>query len=383
MKKKIFLLLSVFVLFIFSFVIVKAVDAGDPLASVETVELGESTHGDVELSSEEIINLPLGLPDGTSNYKVKINFNTEAGYYVKNLEVVFGTDNLKLGMDAGAEQGNFFRETPFYPLKSDYEFFIPEAASSTNKVQVKITYAKKDEVNIYYQVKNGNNYGDEELLVGGYLDGDIVLPAACTSNDCRLLFKFGEDEYTAYKTSIQRTEEDETYSWISAEAVIRKDNGEERVLDYEACDDSTRVCSIIATKKFDELSVGKIHLGYTDINVFLNGFVGFEVLTDATNFNDILYEMGEEAIGFTEDNLSKSIVAFFGTKELYLTKKTPVALLKTGESNCGTVTDFDTVTGSGFGWQSLGYQVDPSTGKGVTTIKIDSYYQDQMKLELT
>ena len=375
MKKRFVLFLTMIVLFAFSIVIVKAANPTNNSDLIDIVEHGTEdavAHGTVAIEVEEVQHIPNGVPNNTSNKKEKLTLSVDPGYYASNLTVKLGETALTLGFEAGAEQGNFFREIPFYPLESYYEFYIPTAANNTdNKVLVDVYYAEKPAINITYQVKNGGNYGEEKVLVEGYKDGDIVMPEECTGVECKVSFKFGTEEvYTEYKTSIQKEEApDPAEPWYHADRFG---------LEAGNCDDTNYVCTTTVLEEFEGTMYGTIHLGFTNIMFFKDKFLGFDAKTNIDNFNDILMETGGDLIGFSTTELNKDVTIFFGTKQLILTGKEPKALVKTGTANVGEVVEFNNVTGNGYG-----YSVAYDDTKKEAIVSIDSYYQDQMVLELT
>ena len=402
MKKKILLFLSVIALFAFSFNVAKAITQDHPEDSVNVIEDGETGHGSLNVEYEKMTRMPDGVPNGSSDYKAKLRFTVDPGYYVDSLVVELGNSEIELGFEAGAEQGGFFRRTPFYPLLDYYEFFIPEAATESNKVNVTIHYSRNEAVDINYMLYIGDADGDihddvnyednSSILVEGYRDGDIVLPESCNNNGCKLLIDFKDQEtFNKFKNTPQRSEGDQTDPWFKAEAVFKKlrnDNSgeydyEPSLINEECIEDGANnkfYCTVIVSRDFKYSSYGTIHLGFNDLAVFSTTYAGFDVEVDINNFSDILSETGGSSVGFSEGSLEKSISIFYGTKTLRLTKKTPSALDKDGESNCPTLNafDFDSVAKAGNGF---GYSV--SYNNNVATITIDSYYQEQMILELT
>ena len=226
MKKKIFLILTVISLFGLSIYVAKALDPSNPLDSVNVIESGETEHGELNVISENLSNPPGGIPDGSSNVKVRMNYTVDDGYYVDSLTVNFNNNSVELGFEAGSETGSFFRRTAFYPLINEYEFFIPQDASENNKVEVNIHYARKEAVDVNYKLYKGSgdihdeaNYEVANLLVEGYRDGDIILPESCNDNGCMLVFDFGTKEnYNKFKNSPQRDEGDGPEFWYSAGA---------------------------------------------------------------------------------------------------------------------------------------------------------------------
>ena len=142
-----------------------------------------------------------------------------------------------------------------------------------------------------------------------------------------------------------------------------------------ACDDNDHICYVAIKRGFRNLTQGDMIFGYNQIMLYSENHIGFKVSANIDNFNDILYETGSNEIGFSDNKKEESIELFYGTKKLYLDKTVPRAIINSGEDNTGTLRDFDSVTGSGFG-----YATDYSGDR--VTVSIDSYYQDKMTLEL-
>ena len=388
MKKKITIFLALIALFVLSIYTVKAINPENPASAIHVEKTGAATYGDYQLIVDES---NFEDPLNESGYKAHLTLSADDGYYVKNLTVKFNNEDLELGFEAAAEMGLFFRRTPFYHLGDTYEFFIPDAASSDNKVEVTIEYAEKNPFDIIYKnyeannysdenLHNNDNYGGENVLIEGYKDGDLVLPNECVANGCLLEFRFDtQEDYDSYKNSIQRVEGNEPADrWFKAEAVILDDNYNS-IQDVD-CNDDGLVCSIIVTKRFNEILLGQIHIGYTDIKVFSPNYVGFDLQTDIENFQDLITETGSSAVGFDENNLETSATVFFGTKKLKLIKKLPKAIVIAdgGINNSPELDSFDDVTGSGFG-----YETTYDNATGTATVSINSYYRDKMVLELT
>lgn len=374
--KKLKLIIPTVILVIISVITVNALSnpSVDEIISVE--KKGQTTHGDYEIN---ISNTDLG----DSGYKGELFLSTDKGYYVSALSVKFNNQELDLGFEAGSENGTFFRKYNFNPLEREYQFIIPEEASSSNKINIEITYTKKSPIDITYANYTGNQYDDdhvydinnydienESVFVTNYLDGDLVLRDDMISNGTLLKLQFAsQDDYNYYK-SINR----EDNPWIRADAGFNHEDylaaGE------EACVDNEYYCLAVVKKDFSKATVGSISVGYTEFNVFTPDYLGFSVETDIPNFNDILHETGSEQIGFTETKKEANIEIFYGTKKLKLTKKTPEAIVNDGQENrTGSVREFDNVTGEGYGYST-------SYTNGVATISINTYYQDKYVISI-
>lgn len=376
--KKIKLIIPTVILVIISVITVNALSnpSVDEIISVE--KKGQTTHGDYNIN---ISNTNLG----DSGYKGELFLSVDKGYYVSDLSVKFDDQELELGFEAGAENGNFFRKYNFSPLEREYQFVIPEEVSSSNKINIEITYSKKSPIDITYANYTSNQYDDnhvydvdnydlanEQVLVTNYLDGDLVLRDDMISNGSLLKLQFeNADAYNYYK-SINR----EDNPWIRAEAGF---NHEDYLTTGEdACfnEDDNYYCLVVVKKDFSKATVGSLSVGYTELNVFTPDYLGFSVETDIQNFNDILHETGSEQIGFTETKKEANIEIFYGTKKLKLTKKTPEAIVNDNQANrTGSVREFDNVTGEGYGY-STSYE------DGVATISINTYYQDKYVISI-
>lgn len=383
MKKKLTIIVGFIALFMLSIYTVKAVNPENLNAAVHVTKTGESDHANVEVRID-----PAHLEDeiNESGYLADVLFYTDPGYYVKSLSVKLGETDLELGFEAASEQGMFFRRTPFYPGLNEYQFYLPNAADEDNKVVVTVEVAERTPFDIIYKnytgtdndYNNFDNYGEEHVLVQGYKDGDLVLTNDCIEHGCLVEFRFADEEsYNEYKNSPQRVEGNNPPDpWYRASAVNLTNNDE--TFQAADCDDEGRVCKFIVTEEFNNVLLGNVHIGYTDINVFSPNYLGFDVETDVANFQDVLFETGNGAIGFDENNLETSITLFYGTRELRLIKKAPKAVVSTGANNCASLDSFDDVTGEGYG-----YSTAYDNASGVVTVSIDSYYQDKMNLELT
>ena len=384
-RKKLTKFLVIAVVLVVSIITVYALNVEDPLDVIHVVKTGESDHGSYDLSAHNT-----ELEQATSGYLGRIELSSDPGYYVKSLSVKYDGNDLALGFEAGAEQGNFFREYPFNSNESLYEFIIPNDATTEKKVEITVEYARKAEIDIYYAAYEGNvyddehlydidNYGDEHLLVEGYVNGDLVLPNDVISNGSVLKFQFkNAGDYEYYKSTA--TNKDGDY-WIWADGRIRNDEEKRDIelvaTNINACVDEEQFCYVVVAKDFSKLSKGYLKLGVDNINIYTPNYIGFSVKADVDNFDDLLFETGGSSISFNEDNLEAEIQLFYGTKRLELTKAVPEPIEKTGlvDETVG-VRDFDDVTGSGYG-----YNVTYNAGKA--TVAIDSYYQDELVLELT
>ena len=381
--KKILTLFSLVLFVIISVFVVKALDESNPTEVINVTKLGEAAHGDYNLEIRRT-----DLADATSGYLAALNLEVDPGYYVKGLSVKLGTEDLKLGFEAGSEHGAFFRLYEFSPGNLEYQFLIPSEATSSNKIEVNITYAKKAPININYftyesdqyddaHIYDLNNYDHEQVLVYNYLDGDIVLPSACTDNGCLLRLNFANDiNYNAYKNIIMG---EGNNNWINSGAVIFDDEGREKnavIAEPRNCSDSLFTCDVFITKDFKDLTYGDLVVGYTRMFLYSPDFVGFDVEVDVHNFADILHELGNGVLSFTNDKKETNLEVFYGTRKIKLTRNTPRAIVNEGaENNSASLRNIDNVTGSGYG-----YNVTYSGN--VATINIDSYYQDKMTLEL-
>ena len=375
MKKKIsiyILLLAVTSLFIY---VGYALDVQDPM-DVINLNVTNGSYGTQNLEVNET-NLKLDNEETGSGYKGNLELTVNPGYYIKNVEAIYQGDPLQLGFEAGAEQGNHFRPQPYSPLQDLYQFIIPNSASTEHKIDVNVEYAEKTPFNITYRAYKGTgdlenpaNYYDKVTLVGGYKDGDLVLPNALTNNGGALLFEFTEESYAEYKSYIIP---ESGNRWFRPEAVVDNRN----YLDG-SCDDSTLTCHVMVDKDFKNLSYGKIEIAYTIMNVYTPDYVGFSVETDVNNFNDIIAETGSSTIGFTNSKLDATAEIFYGTRQLRLTKKEPNPIIKTGTTNnCPTTRTFNNVTGSGYG-----YNIAYNNNTGVATISINTFYQDELVVDL-
>ena len=373
--KKTKIILLVMVLLLVSIYVVKAINPTNPKDAINvTVSGGDAiAHGDYEYDAQDV---DVSLCE--SGYIGKIMASADAGYYVKNIDVTFGTEHLTLGEDAGSEHGNFFREWPFTPFREEYKYCLPAEASSTNQVQVNVEFAKKDEIDIAYMNYEGNsydfdsitdlrNYGDPNVLIEGYMEGDIVLPDDCTANGCVLLIQFG-DNYNNYKNTNPEFQGDD---WIRIHGQI-----ESVMTGVDACDDDSKTCLILVTKDFIEDSYALVDVGYTRFSIMSSNFIGFDVKLDVENFTDILFETDRESIAFNEDNREIDLTIFYGTKHMRLVRKVANPIINNGANHNGSLREFTNVTGSGYG-----YNIEYDAVEEVANVYINTYYQDKMTLE--
>lgn len=364
---------------LFTFIGVFALSYDNPSKYVNITKEGEETHGSYTVRYDELLN-----PDDvtTSNAVSKSNIlahfevAADPGYYVDGFEVRFNDQNLVTGFIAGAETGAFFREYGFSFEEYVYEFFIPETATESNKVEVTIHYSEKESFDISYMnylgneydpdsIRDINNYSEVKTLVENYRDGDLILPADAVENGSVLIFSFSEEYYDNITNNQMNNG-----GHFNAEAVILFDGRNDNMFNVE-CDDENHVCYVIVNKGFNEISQGRIYFGYNDIKVYMPGYVGFDSAGDVNNFNDS--NMG---FGYTSESHEAYInQLFYGTKKLYLSKVVPQPIVNSGANNCGSFGTFDNVTGSGYGY-SVSYNAN------VATISISSYYQDIMTVEL-
>lgn len=382
MLKKIKILLTMITLFIISLYTVHALTTTDPMDVINVVAVGSGGNCDVTAFETH-------LESAESGYLGQVECTVNPGYYLKNISVKFNNEDLKLGFEAGSETGNFLREYDFNPNEMLYQFIIPNDATEENKVEVKYEFAEKDAFDITYKSFNGNNYDQEVFdsnnyeetghkLVEGYKDGDIVLPTECTDSGCLLELKFSKDTYDIYKNiRVRESEENEGIVWLNAEAFR---NGDSLLFadQNEACyddEDHNHICLVLVHKDFKDFGYGTLSVGYTKIHLFADSSVAFTVETDVENFNDILMETGSDVISFTGNKDSSNVELFYGTKKLTLRKLEPLTLVNTGEKNVGTVKAIDDVEGSGYGYTT-------NYTNGTLTVNIDTYYQDELKLEL-
>ena len=382
MLKRVKILLTVITLFIISLYTVHALTTTDPMDVINVVAVGSGGNCDVTAFETH-------LESAESGYLGQVECTVNPGYYLKDVSVKFNNEALKLGFEAGSENGNFLREYDFNPNEMLYQFIIPNDATEENKVEVKYEFAEKEVFDITYKAFTGTDYEQEmrdidkyeetgHKLVEGYKDGDIVLPTACTNNGCLLELKFSKDAYDIYKTiRVRENEENEEIIWLNAEA-FRNNESLLAADQNEACYDDeahNHICLVLVHKDFKDFGYGTLKVGYTKIHMFADNSVAFTVETDVENFNDILMETGSDVISFTDNKDSSNVELFYGTKKLTLKKVEPIALVNTGEKNVGTVKDIDNVEGSGYGYTT-------NYNNGTLIVNIDTYYQDELKLEL-
>ena len=388
MKKKMLIIIPVFVLLLVSIYVVYALTNKNDI--IKVTKTGETAHGNYELDVRET-NLP-----ETSGYLGVVTVSTDSGYYVKNLTVTYDGDPLELGFEAGSEHGNFFRPYSFSPMNDEYQFLIPqevvdaESLTDENKIQIVIEYAKKSPVDITYanytkntyeddEIGTPENYSGENVLVSNYMDGDIVLPDDCTDNGCLLKFQFkNHEDYEEYKNTNRG---EEFPNWIFTQSRMEVDGRlpiDTIMTGNEACNNEENYCYAVVRKEFKDLSQARFGFGYTDLHIYSTNFIGFGAEVDVDNFSDILRETGADNLAFNSNHMENDVELFYGTKVLKLNKTTLNPIVNEGTNNSGTIGDFDNITGSGYG-----YSVTYNNGTGVATVAIDSYYQDQMTLELT
>jgi hypothetical protein len=378
MKRKMKYLLSTLVIALVAVSVytVYALNTDDINDIVALTETGKFTHGQV--TNLGVHNTVLG----DSGKLIYFNVETDLGYYVESITATYNGNPLDLGFEGATEQGAVFRvyET-FDPNETTYNILVPEATYGENnpKIELNVKYSQKTPVNIkYYEFTSGDDdyeniskydFDHETVLVENYRDGDIVLPDDCTSNGCLLKLEFEEETYEAFKTAAGEGD------MISARAHDPETYDDYLITGNDACDDNEHVCYVAVNRNFRKLTQGDMMFGYNKLMLYSENHVGFKVSANIDNFNDILYETGSNEIGYSDTKLEETIELFYGTKKLYLDKTVPRELIYSGENNTGTLRDFDSVTGSGFG-----YVVD--YGGDRATVTIDSYYQDKMTLEL-
>ena len=376
MNKKISIFMILFLIIFIPICVTYALGVQNPSDVIHVTESGKTVQG----NSYTLETFESGLQgENYSGYLGQITTETKAGYYVKNITATYRGNPVEFGFEAGSEQGNFFRKYDFHPMQDLYQFIIPDDADTEHKVEINVEYAEKTPFDITYMaykgnsyeaedLENPNNYEEEAMLVEGYRDGDLVLPNAATDNGSVLLFKFTEETYNEYRALIIP---ESGNRWFRPEAVVDNRN----YIDG-SCDDDTHTCHVFIDKDFKNVSYGTVELGYTKMGVYTTDYVGFSVETDVNNFNDIIAETGSSTIGFTNNKLDAKAEIFYGTRQLRLTKKEPNGIIKSGSiNNCGTTRTFNNVTGSGYGY-------DISYNNGVTTISINTFYQDELVIDL-
>ena len=358
---------------------VSALNTEHPENLINVTKSGESSHGSYELTVSDVNPDDVYTSEGVekSNYIARVTLNSNPGYYVKSFSVKFNNVDLVLGFIAGSEQGAFFREKTFTMVAdfhddNIYEFFIPESATEQNMVEVNIEYAQKDKINISYMnytgnqydnesLFNQNNYDEPQLLVEDYMDGDLVLPESMMNNGGALIFQFNQDNYDFFKT-------------MRAEAVTFADGRNDNLFNV-ACDDEALACYVVIHKDFKELSIGSLLFGYNNVKVFVPNYAGFDAEGDVNNFND-----QDLAVGFNPYSLEDEIEElFYGTKVLTLYNKVPNEIINDNKvNNCGPILNFDNVSGSGYG-----YNVTYDENIGTLVITFNSFYQNEIIIELT
>ena len=376
MNKKKTIFFSIITVLIISAFTVFALNVDNPRTVINLTESGETEHGNCDIDVHDT-----NLEEAASHYMGVIHVTADAGYYVKSLSVTYNEEKLDLGFEAGSEQGGFFRKYEFTPDYDEYEFIIPDDATTDNKVQVAVEYAMKAPIDIYFldlkengdpvDIKDYDNT-NAHMLVNDYRDGDLILPDSCADNGCALKLDFASAEaYNEYKTAKRHFGEGS--SWLNSDA--RLDNEQLLETNNSYFDEEHHTCYIVVFKDFKKLSSGKVEVGYTAFNVYSSNFVGFDVGVDVNNFSDILHETGGSVAAFNEDKLESNVELFYGTKKLTLTKKTANPIVNTGANNCESLRDFDNVVGEGYGYST-------SYINGVATVTINQYYQDKLTLEL-
>ena len=356
-----------------------ALNTEHPENLINVTKSGETSHGSYELTVSDVNPDDVHTSEGVqkSNYIARVTLSNEPGYYVKNFTVKLNDVDLVLGFIAGSEQGAFFREKTFTPVAdfhddNIYEFFIPESTTEQNKVEVNIEYAQKDKINISYMnytgnqydnesLFNQNNYGEPQLLVEDYMDGDLVLPESMMNNGGALIFQFNQENYDFFKE-------------MRAEAVTFADGRNDNLFNV-ACDDEALACYVVIHKDFKELSIGSLLFGYNNVKVFVPNYAGFDAEGDVNNFND-----QDLAVGFNPYSLEDEIEElFYGTKVLTLYNKVPNEIINDNKvNNCGPILDFDNVSGSGYG-----YTASYDENIGTLVITFSSFYQNEMVVELS
>ena len=378
MKKKIKYLLSTLVITLIAVSVytVYALNTDDINDIVNLTETGETTHG--EVSNLDLSDTVLG----ESKKLIRFNVGADLGYYVESITATYDGNPLNLGFEGATEQGAVFRiyET-FDPNETTYNILVPNATygGSNPKVEINVKYSEKAPVTFKYynytksddDYENIDNYDftDEKVLVENYRDGDIILPDDCTSNGCLLKLEFTSEVYEAFKTAAGEGD------MISARSRDPETDEDYLITGNDACDDNEHVCYVAVNRGFRDVTQGDMMFGYNQIMLYSENHVGFKVSANIENFNDTLRETGSSEIGFSDTIKEQSIELFYGTKKLYLDKTVPREIIYSGTKNTGTLRDFDSVTGSGFG-----YVADYSGDRA--TVTIDSYYQDKMTLEL-
>lgn len=396
MKKKILYTLSfVLVVTLFSFVVHALTFTNDATDLISVTINGQTNKTNYHLDSREVnLNDPdLGYESG--GYIGKVFLDVDPGYYVSDFTVTHSKVDhpLKLGFEAGAETGNFFREVPYRADRDEYQFVIPADATESDKVQVNYTVSEKKPIDITYfnylsdddsndAIENPANYDmdHEHVLVSGYKDGDIILPDDCMEKGCVLKFSFdNEADYNEYK-SHKITEEDQSWFWADGFIFDEHDQTRTLIADENSCIEDSQnneyVCYVTVTKKFSEVGNSPLYIGYTKTNIFAPNVTALKVHLDVENFSDVLHETGREMLTFTPDNKEINLEVFYGTKKIYLEQVTPKSIVSTGEQHLGSLKTFDNVTGSGFA-----YTMSYNSLMKTAIININSYYQDKLELE--
>ena len=396
MKRKIVMTLSLFLVLTISVFIVRALTFSQPTDVVNVTKT--SAAGCSDCASHATYTLDVSQTHLESDpYIGIVVLDVDPGYYIKSFTATYDGNPLELGFVGGTEQGEIFRPSGYRADITEYQFIIPDEASTSKKVEVTFEVDKKKPIDITYIKYTSNDTSDDALndpdnydfanetpLVSKYMDGDIVLPTECLEKGCALQFKFNSvADYEEYESHIIHNDNNQ---WFWGDGFIFEEGSQNNVqkrtvlAEKDMCDKDNLSCFAVVKKDFNEIAYTPITIGYTEFGLYSPDFVGVRVSMDINNFSDTLGQDGTKVVGFTNEKNVMNIELFYGTKRIYLTPENgkPVVLGEGGASNMPALKDFDTITGEDFAYETT---YDSVNNRYV--VNINSYYQDKITLELT
>ncbi len=256
---------------------------------------------------------------------------------------------------------------------------------------IRFTFVDYEPATISYAKYLGKNYSESSTMddtnyeseyttmLTNYKGGDVILPSDCTADGCMLKIEYSKASCDAIKERMDANNPNWRWFGESHDHIDRTGVAAQPIkyFGYTVSDESCQI-QVVINKYFTDFGIQSFTIADNINEIMSEDFIGATVESNTGKFDDSIAEDGY--MYFTEhNNYTKESSIFYGVNELYTTFYSPRPLNGDIDTNeMGTLIYQPDSVEPG----NDEYQITWNNATKKATVTINSYYEQEYKLDL-
>ena len=334
------------------------------------------------------------------------DYDWQGIHYIDNVKQIHLRINVKpgkrlIGLSYGlsSDDPEEYTQVPLEELHSYANIHVKEVNLDLpiDDSTILFTFEDYEPATISYAKYLGDDYNESATMdqtsyeqnwttiLTNYKGGDVILPTGCTDNGCMLQIEYDSASCDAIQARLDNhnngANEWDQWKWFGDSSDhIDRPYAMAQPLQYAGFVSGDYGCKVtaIVNKYFTDFGIQAFTIADNQNEIMSSDFIGATVESSTGKFDDSIAEDGY--MYFTEhNNYTKESSIFYGVNELYTTFYSPRPLNADIETNnMGTlIYEPDRVE-----VDNDDYEVTWDDEANKATVKINSYYEQEYKLDL-